>query len=96
MNSTIKKFARKTRSYNVERNYVQGGLALTPSEMMQSARQGIAISTQVLPAEQFDDGVVGKISEVPFILRRGVDVGDVVAYQDSCRAKVRKVSQSTD
>lgn len=88
MNSTLRKFSRQTRAYNSARTYVQDGLAATPSDMQRSCNMGVPISSQLLSESNFDDGAVSQITDVPFLFRRGVDVGDVIAYQDECSGKL--------
>lgn len=88
MNSTLRKYSRKTRSYNVPRTYVQDGLAATPSEMQRSCNMGVPISSQLLADSNFDDGEVSQLTDVPFLFRRGVDVGDIIAYEESCKGKI--------
>ncbi|WGL30958.1 hypothetical protein [Dipodfec virus UOA04_Rod_582] len=95
MLSQLTKKARKTRAYNTDVVHVQGNLALTPSDMIRSARLGTPISSQSLSAEMFDDGELGPARQVPFLLQRGIDVGDVASYQEQCRSKVRNYLKST-
>lgn len=95
MLSQLNKKACKTRAYNTAPVYVQGNLALTPSDMIRSARLGTPISSQSLSADLFDDGELGPAREVPFLLQRGIDVGDVASYQEQCRSKVRNYVRSS-
>lgn len=88
MNSTLIKYSRRTRSYKVARTYVQDGLAATPSDMQRSCNMGVPISSQLLADSNFDDGEVSQITDVPFLFRRGVDVGDIIAYEESCKNKL--------
>lgn len=81
-------------AYNAEVVSVQGNLTITPSQMSQLAERGIPISSQMLGADNFDDGEVGVLSEVPFTMRRGVDASDVYVYQQKCRKKVNDYVQS--
>lgn len=88
MNSTLRKYSRRTRSYSVPRTYVQDGLAATPSDMQRSCNMGVPISSQLLAESNFDDGEVSQITDVPFLFRRGVDVGDIIAYEENCKGKL--------
>lgn len=90
----IRKYKSKTRAYNSEVKKVQGGLSITPTQMSQLAERGVPISTQVLGAEYFDDGDSTPISDVPFPLRRGVDISDVYEYQQRSREKVNNYVKS--
>lgn len=91
MKTLLNKKSRITRAYNADVVPVQGGLALSPSDMLRSCNMGVPISAQLLDAANFDDGEVSCIKDVPFLLRRGVDVGDVVEYERNCRSKVSDV-----
>ncbi len=88
MNSTLRKFSRRTRAYNVTRTVVQDGLAATPSDMQRSCNMGVPISSQLLSESNFDDGEISQITDVPFLFRRGVDVGDIIAYEEQCKGNI--------
>lgn len=88
MKKLLEKLANKTRSYNTPVTLVQDGLAMTPTDMIQSCNNGIPIATQTLPDSMFFDGEQSRLTDVPFELRRGVDIGDIQSYQDSCNEKV--------
>lgn len=90
----IRKKQNKTRAYNANVVAVQGNLAISPSQMSQLSERGIPISSQVLGAENFYDGDVGPLSDVPFELRRGIDASDVYDYQQRCRQKVNNFVNS--
>lgn len=89
MLNRLKKHSKTTTAYNTSREYVQEGLAITPSEMYVNAQNGIPISSQLLNNSNFDDGEVSRLTDVPFLFKRGIDVGDVISYEDSCRTKVK-------
>lgn len=88
MQKILNQLSRKTRCRNIPRTVVQNGLAVTPSEMLKSCNMGVPISSQLLSESNFDDGEVSQLTDVPFVFRRGVDVGDVIAYEEQCRSKV--------
>lgn len=94
MLSQLRKYAGKTRAYNAERVHVQSNLAVTPTQMAQLTERGIPISSQVLGAENFDDGEVSPLTDVPFLYRRGVDISDISEYQQRCRSKVSEYVKS--
>ena len=89
MEKLLEKLACKTRSYNTPVTFVQDGLAMTPTDMIQSCNNGIPIATQTFPDSRFFDGEQSRLTDVPFELRRGVDIGDIQSYQDSCNDNVR-------
>lgn len=88
MQRLLNKFSRKTRTYNTPVTYVQEGLAVTPSDMLKSCNMGVPISSQLLSETMFQDGEVSRLTDVPFELRRGVDIGDILAYQENSRSKL--------
>lgn len=94
MKNLLNKRAGKTNSYSAERSFVQGGLSVTPSEMLQATRNGIPISSQLLNDSMFNEGEVSRLTDVPFELRRGIDAGDIYQYQQESRAKVNKAKQA--
>lgn len=90
MLSTLKRLARRSSSaYTAPVKVIQQSLSVSPAQMAQAAERGIPISSQLLGAENFDDGVVGPITDVPFLMRRGVDASDIFVYQQMCRAKIK-------
>lgn len=92
----IKKLQNKTRSYNTAQVHVQGGLAITPSQMSQLAEAGRPISAQMLGAENFYDGDTSPIGEVPFLYRRGIDASDIYDYQQRSRQKIKNYVNSIE
>lgn len=68
---------------------VQGGLAYTPSKMMQLAQDGIPISTQTAAGVQYDDGYRKLDFEPLMEFRRGVDITDVWEADMDARQKVK-------
>lgn len=94
MKRFLSKLACKTRAYNHKREFVQDNLALTPSQMNIMAKSGTPISTQVLGADHFDDGVEGSLSDVPLEYQRGIDVSDIYDYQQRSRAAVRAAAKN--
>lgn len=95
MQHLLNKLANKTRTTNIEQVKVQDGLATTPTEMYQATQMGIPISSQLLSESNFCDGEVSPLTDVPFMFRRGVDVGDIIAYQESSQSKVKEVYSKT-
>lgn len=93
MQTLLNKLSRKTRTYNTKATYVQDGLAITPSEMLSSCNMGVPISSQLLNDSMFDDGQVSQLTDVPFELRRGIDIGDIITYQENSRSKVKAAHQ---
>lgn len=96
MKALLNKYSRSTNPYNVPVTDVQGGLAMTPTEMLQSCNAGVPISAQMLADSNFDDGEVSRLTDVPYLCRRGIDVGDVQAYEESCRSKVKSAYSKTE
>ena len=92
----IRKKQCSSRAYNTSVTRVQGNLAISPAQMSQLTERGIPISSQVLGANNFDDGVEGPLTDVPFLYRRGVDASDVYDYQQRCRSKVEKYVNSIE
>ena len=68
---------------------VQNNLAITPSEAYELAKNGMAVSTQNLNADNFFDGEPNP-APLPDYQRRGVDIGDVWEQSRSARKKVRE------
>lgn len=87
-NLNIKHFARPRR--RVGENVVQNDLAYTPSQMMQLAEQGIAVSTMSIGAENFYDGDTNPSFELPLERLRGVDVADCWQAEKSIKKKAKK------
>lgn len=88
MINTLNKYSRRSRAYDTDVTFVQGDLAVTPAEMSQASKMGIPISSNTVSSELFDDGEIGRMREVPFLYRRGVEIGDVFAHQQDCQSKV--------
>ncbi len=85
------------RAYKEPRVFVPENIATTPSEMYALTKQGIPIGTHMLDASMFNDGVATtgyQFTEVPFMLRRGVELSDVCDYQNRCRAKAKSAIDS--
>lgn len=71
---------------------VQNDLAYTPTQMMQMAEKGIAVSNQSVSADNFFDGVPVNEStfNLPLERLRGVDVADCWQAEQSVRKKAKK------
>lgn len=89
-NINAKHFSRPRRHEG--ESVVQNDLAYTPTQMMQMAEKGIAVSNQSVSADNFFDGV--PVSESTFNLPlerlRGVDVADCWQAEQSIRKKAKK------
>lgn len=96
LGNILKTRKRHESSYNVTPTHVQGGLALTPSQMMTMSQAGVPISTQVLSAELFDPGHEGSSPDVPFERKRGVDFSSAYEYQERCRSKISGAIKSSE
>lgn len=92
----IRKKQNSTRAYNSDVVRLQGGQSVSPAQMSQLTERGIPISSQLLGAENFDDGVEGPITDVPFVHRRGVDISDIYEYQQRSRSKIQKYVNSIE
>ncbi len=92
----IRKKQNSTRAYNSDVVLVQGGQSVSPAQMSQLTERGIPISSQLLGAENFDDGIEGPITDVPFVHRRGVDISDIYEYQQRSRSKIQKYVNSME
>lgn len=88
-NINRKHFARPRRHEGEA--VVQNDLAYTPTQMMQMAEQGIAISNQSVNADMFFDGVPVNEStfNLPLERLRGVDVADCWQANESIRKKAK-------
>lgn len=82
-----------TRGYNIKEEYVQTGLAVTPSEMLQMAQSGVPISSQMAD-NLFYDGDTSMAVELDPLDQRGLDIVDVWNMQHDARKKIRKVMDS--
>lgn len=71
---------------------VQDGLAYTPTQMLQLAEKGIAVSTNSVSDSLFFDGVPkGQGSfDLPVDMRKGFDVADAWQASQTIRAKAKK------
>jgi len=89
-NINIKRFSRPRRKEG--ENVVQNDLAYTPSQMMQMAERGIAVSNQSISADNFFDGVPVSEStfELPLDQMRGIDVADCWQAEKSIKKKAKK------
>lgn len=96
MQTLLNRLSSRTNSYNAPQTHVQGGLAMTPTDMYVSCKNGVPIASQMLADSNFDDGEVSRLTDVPYLCRRGIDVGDVQAYEESCRSKVKSVVTKTE
>lgn len=65
---------------------IQPGLSITPSQMMDMAEYGIAISSQMVGS--FYDGDKNPSWDIPAERVRGVDPGDLFELQGEVRRKV--------
>lgn len=88
-NVNIKKFSRPRRREG--ENIVQNDLSYTPSQMMELAEKGIAISNQSISADNFFDGVPIKEStfDLPMDQLRGIDVADCWQASESIKKKAK-------
>lgn len=89
-NINVKHFSKPRRKEG--ENIVQNDLSYTPSQMMEMAERGIAVSNQSVAAENFFDGVpVGESTfELPLDQMRGVDVADCWQVEQSIKKKAKK------
>lgn len=87
-NMNRKHFARPRR--RVGEHVVQNNLAYTPTQMMQLAEQGIAVSTMTIGAENFYDGDTNPSFELPMERMRGVDIADCWQAEKSIKKKAKK------
>lgn len=89
-NINVKHFSRPRRKEG--ENIVQNDLAYTPSQMMEMAERGIAVSNQSIAADNFFDGVSVAQStfELPLDQLRGIDVADCWQANESIRKKAKK------
>lgn len=69
---------------------VQDGLSLTPAQMDEMVRKGVAVSTQSLGVQYYDDSPNNSY-DVPVIYQRGVDMAE--AYESSIDSR-KKVSHA--
>lgn len=70
--------------------FVQNGLAVTPSQMLEMAADGVPISS-VNAEFMYDDGQRTP-PDVPVLDRqRGVDLGDLWEHQQDIRYKMKKL-----
>ena len=88
-NINIRHFSRPRRRESEP--VVQNDLSYTPSQMMEMAEKGIAVSNQSIAAENFFDGVPVSQStfELPLEQRRGVDVADCWQAETSIKKKAK-------
>lgn len=71
---------------------VQNGLAVTPSDVLRMAEQGIPASAQM--NSQMIDGHSGSDWNVPLEERRGVDIAQMWQESRDIRAKFRKAHEA--
>lgn len=88
-NINVKHFSRPRRQDG--ESVVQNDLAYTPTQMMQMAEKGIAVSNQAVSADNFFDGVPVNEStfNLPLERLRGVDVADCWQAEQSVRKKAK-------
>lgn len=67
---------------------VQGGLAVTPSQMQRMAERGIPVTSQNLEG-MFYDGDTRPSWDVPLDMQRGVDVATLWETRKDIRNKLR-------
>lgn len=67
----------------------QGGLAFTPSRMMELANDGIPISTQTAAGVTYDDGYRTLDFEPLLEHRRGIDICDAWEADQDARVKMK-------
>lgn len=80
---------RSAQNYTTEQTYVQGGLAVTPSQMLAMSEHGIPISSKV-DESQFYDGDSDYRIEIDPMLMRGVDINDAWNAEQDAKSKFRK------
>lgn len=68
---------------------VQNGLAVTPSQMMELASQGIPISPNNLGLG-FEEGVSDLDFTPPLQYQRGIDIGDLYEAREDSKAKIKR------
>lgn len=75
------------------RNRVQSHLSLTPSEMMELAKQGIPVSSH-FDDSKFNDGDSKSLGTIDIVHTRGIDVVDAWNYERDCRRKLMKAHET--
>lgn len=92
---TLRKTSRDvSRGVNVPKVRVQGGLSLTPSQMLELSEQGIPISSH-FDDSKFHDGDTKSLGTIDFINTRGIDIVDAWNFERDCRKRLLN-SQKTD
>lgn len=92
MKSTLRKYSRVTRSFDIPPCNVQSGLAVTPSEMLRASESGIPISSQLLSESSASYDNAGP--EVQPLMCRGIEAVDVFEYQSNSRKKIKNYVDS--
>lgn len=67
---------------------VQSRLAITPSQMMQLAENGIPIAAQQLPSEHFSEGDTSSSFDVLLDYQRGVDINTMWNVEQDVKKKM--------
>lgn len=88
-NHTVRFAHARRREYE---RAVQGGLSLTPAEMMEMAKKGQPIAAGAPLQETFDNTPQGDFY-VPMETRRGIDINDLFGAQMESKSKLRKLKQ---
>lgn len=88
-NHTVRFAHAKRREYE---RAVQGGLSLTPAEMMEMAKKGQPIASGAPLQETFDNTAQGDFY-VPMETRRGIDINDLFCAQMESKSKLRKLKE---
>ena len=83
----------KEYKYN-ENLKVVGGLAVTPSQMLDLTQRGIAISSS--NNMQYNEGSEDPSFDLPIDARRGVDVNDVWDAQANARRKLINANKTAE
>lgn len=72
---------------------VQSGLAYTPAEMYDLAKQGKPIGSQILPDDNFDDGEPMCKTEVSLDNQRGIDINQAWEATKDAQSKFKQFSK---
>lgn len=86
-NNRLRKLSTIKRRF--EENPVQDGLAVSPAQMVEMTRKGIAISTQNQPDSVFEEGSTINSFDIPLEHRRGVDLVQLWEASESAKKKIR-------
>ena len=86
-NKNFRRYSRPRRKEG--ESIVQNDLSYTPSQMMQMAEKGVAISTQNVNPDNFYDGDINSSFELGIDRLRGVDIADCWQAEQSIKKKAK-------